>query len=201
MSIFICPKCKLEIKSCREKHVLSCNGEGTRRKRPKKGRRKTLSENHRNNISKELRRKYENGEEIGFQKWMRENPELHKKLSSKGGGLKKGSGQGIKGWYKGLWCDSSWELAFVIYHLDKGDKIERNQNFFKYKYLEKNYKYYPDFILNGEYAEVKGYENEKAKEKKKQFPYKLQMIYAKEMKPILNYVYKKYGKNFIKLYE
>lgn len=30
------------------------------------------------------------------------------------GGLRVGSGRGKKGWYKGIHCDSSWELAFVV---------------------------------------------------------------------------------------
>lgn len=31
------------------------------------------------------------------------------------GGYRPGSGIGKQGWYKNYWCDSSWELAYVIY--------------------------------------------------------------------------------------
>jgi len=34
------------------------------------------------------------------------------------GGKRIGSGRGKSGWYKGYWCDSSWELAYVIYNID-----------------------------------------------------------------------------------
>jgi hypothetical protein len=43
------------------------------------------------------------------------------------GGYVKGSGRGKKGWYKGIFCDSSWELAFVIFCLETNKKIKRNE--------------------------------------------------------------------------
>ena len=45
------------------------------------------------------------------------------------GGKRHGSGRGKKGWYKGYWCDSSWELALVIYNLEHNIKFERNKLF------------------------------------------------------------------------
>ena len=39
------------------------------------------------------------------------------------GGKRHGSGRGKKGWYKGYYCDSTWELAWVIYQLDHGVKF------------------------------------------------------------------------------
>lgn len=41
-------------------------------------------------------------------------------------GPKRGGGRGKSGWYKGFWCDSSWELAFLIYHLEHEIPISRN---------------------------------------------------------------------------
>ena len=32
-------------------------------------------------------------------------------------------GYGKHGWYKEYWCDSSWELAYVIYNLDYRNQI------------------------------------------------------------------------------
>jgi hypothetical protein len=42
------------------------------------------------------------------------------------GGYVKGSGRGKKGWYKGFFCDSSYELAYLIYCLDHQINIKRN---------------------------------------------------------------------------
>lgn len=43
------------------------------------------------------------------------------------GGYRKGSGVGKSGWYNGIYCDSSWELAYVIYHIDNNLPIIRNK--------------------------------------------------------------------------
>ena len=42
-------------------------------------------------------------------------------------GYHPGAGFGKSGWYRGIWCDSSWQLAFVIYHLDHNLNIVRNK--------------------------------------------------------------------------
>ena len=39
-----------------------------------------------------------------------------------------------KGVYKNIHCDSSWELAFLAYHLDNNIKIERCNQYFHYTY-------------------------------------------------------------------
>lgn len=116
------------------------------------------------------------------------------------GGFVQGSGKSIfkKGRYKGIWCDSSWELAWVIYHLDHGIKFERNTEGFTYELG----KYYPDFILeDGTYVEIKGYKTQKDELKWKSFPYKLQVLYHKDMIHILKEIQRIYGRNFISLYE
>ena len=122
------------------------------------------------------------------------------------GGIRKGSGRGKKGWYCGYWCDSSWELAWVIYHIDHNIKFERNNEPFQYSYNGKQYKYYPDFIKENVYYEIKGrrgyaFLEDKEKEKIKQFDLTLIVLYEKEMKMFLKYVIDKYGKDFIKKYE
>ena len=73
------------------------------------------------------------------------------KKNSLCGGLRKGSGRGKKGWYKGYWCDSSWELAWVIYNLDNNIKFERNNIGFEYVYKGKKRKYHPDFLISETY--------------------------------------------------
>ena len=75
----------------------------------------------------------------------------------KNGGARPGAGAAKSGWYKNIWCDSSWELAFVIYCLDHGKQIERNLKSWFYTDNDgKIRKYYPDFLVNGELYEIKG---------------------------------------------
>lgn len=117
------------------------------------------------------------------------------------GGYRKGSGRGKKGYYKGYWCDSSWELAFVIYNLEHEILFARNTTKFEYFFNGKTFHYIPDFIISDEYIEIKGYENEKWNSKVSQFPHKLKILKKNDMEPYLEYVINKYGKNFIKLYD
>ena len=62
-----------------------------------------------------------------------------------------GPNKGIRLWkhsqYKGYWCDSSWELAYVIYNLAQNIKFKRNYPGFTYIFNNKLRKFYPDFIL------------------------------------------------------
>lgn len=119
------------------------------------------------------------------------------------GGYRKGSGRGKKGWYKGYFCDSSWELAYVIYNLEHGIQFERNKKTFTYAFNNKEYHYLPDFIVDGKYVEIKGFWTEQWQAKKEQFPSDetLLIISENEMKIYLDYVKDKYGKDFIKLYD
>jgi hypothetical protein len=110
----------------------------------------------------------------------------------------------LRGYYKGFYCQSSWELAYVIYCLEHNIKLKRNKQRFKYILEGIERSYFPDFVLEDEtYVEIKGYYDEKTKEKEKQFPKdkKLLILREKEMKPILEYVKNKYGKNYTYLYK
>lgn len=123
-------------------------------------------------------------------------------LKGKTGGYRQKGGRGKQGWYKGYYCNSSWELAWVIYNLDKGIKFTRNTKGFEYTFNDETYKFYPDFILeNGDYVEVKGYLDGKQKAKIGDFPKKLEVIGKKEIKFFIEYVKMKHGKDFIKIYE
>lgn len=125
-----------------------------------------------------------------------------KRKCAKGGGYKPGSGRGKQGWYKGYWCDSSWELAYVIYNLDHNIKFVRNKEGFEYEFENKKYKYYPDFILeDGTYVEIKGFLDKKNKTKIKTFNKRLIIIDKNGIQQYINYAIKKYGKDFIKLYK
>jgi hypothetical protein len=122
---------------------------------------------------------------------------------SRCGGYRAKGGRGKKGWYKGYWCDSSWELAWVIYQLEHGKSFERNNQGFSYNFLGKSFKYYPDFRipLTNEYVEIKGYDSPKWRAKKDNFPNRLSVIGRNEIKSYIEYAVAKYGKNFTSLYE
>ena len=112
-------------------------------------------------------------------------------------------GKGKRGWYKGYMCQSSWELAFVVYHIDHDIKIERNTQGFPYIWENKKHTYFPDFYLPGSdtYIEVKGFLDDKSKEKAKHFPKTLIIYNDLLMQDILQYVENKYGKDFTYLYD
>lgn len=79
------------------------------------------------------------------------------------GGIRVGSGCGHKGWYKGFYCDSTYELAYIVYNLDHNIAFKRCPRtiFYLYEYKGRTYKYYPDFILpDGSLVEIKGYHSE-----------------------------------------
>jgi len=106
------------------------------------------------------------------------------------------------GYYKGIWCDSSWELAYLIYSLDHNINIIRNKLAFKYIWNNSIHNYFPDFYLPDKnlYIEIKGYKSDRDEEKINQFSEKLEVIDFEKIKPILTYVENNYGKDFTQLY-
>ena len=111
-----------------------------------------------------------------------------------------------KGYYHNIWCDSSWELAFLVYCLDKGFKIERCNEQIEYNYKNEMHKYYPDFILNKNiYIEVKGFEDDKVKYKEESMERlnkKYHIIRKDVIEKIINKLKQKYEfKNVWDLYE
>lgn len=118
------------------------------------------------------------------------------------GGYREGAGAPLSGWYKGVYCNSSWELAWVIYQLDHGIQFSRNTEGFPYTFNGKARLYYPDFKMgDGSYSEMKGRGSDQWEAKKAQFPHKLHVLFAKEMKPIFAYVIGRYGSDYIRLYD
>lgn len=82
------------------------------------------------------------------------------------GGYEPGSGRGKKGWYRGYWCDSTYELAFVVWAVDHEIPFERNVEFFPYEYDGRLMRWMPDFLpADGTYVEIKGYLSEQARGK------------------------------------
>lgn len=118
----------------------------------------------------------------------------------KNGGYRQGSGRGKKGWYKGFFCDSSYELAYIIYCLDHNISIERNTTKLKYSWEGKERNYIPDFIVDGKLVEIKGYKTKQWEAKLEAYP-DIRVLYEKDLKDVFEYVHTKYGKDFINMYE
>ena len=57
--------------------------------------------------------------------------------------------------YEGEYFDSSWELAFYIYHKDKKSNIIRSHKTIKYTFNGEEHRYFPDFEIDGKFFEVK----------------------------------------------
>lgn len=120
---------------------------------------------------------------------------------SKLGGYRKGSGRGKRGEYKGIWCDSTWELAFLIYHLDHNIPIRRCTDIRTYTFEGKEYKYFPDFIVrDSEVVEIKGFVTPRWKSKEIQNP-DIRVLYGKDIQPYLEYVHDKYTFDLESMYE
>ena len=159
-----------------------------------------LSESYRSKISKALTG-VASGKGATIETELARRNNISKTMIRKGcGGYRLGSGRGRKGWYQGVWCDSSWELAWCLYALDNGIVFERNTKRFPYQYHGKEKYWIPDFKTIDGYLEVKGYFTEQCKAKVSSFQEKLVVLGADRMNPILNYVKEKYGKDFIRLY-
>ena len=58
--------------------------------------------------------------------------------------------------YNDLIFDSSWELAFYIYHKDNNIDIDRCVKSFPYVVNNKTHYYFPDFIVDNKLIEIKG---------------------------------------------
>ena len=127
-------------------------------------------------------------------------------LGNTNGGFREGSVKNFKyGSYKGFYCDSSYELSYLVYCLENSIPIKRNTEGFTYIYKNKEHKYYPDFLINNDtYIEIKNYHTEIVQAKINYFPknLKYKIIYKKDIKFYVDYCIQKYGKDFCeKLYD
>ena len=124
----------------------------------------------------------------------------HLYLSNITGGYRVGSGIGKHGKYKGIRCDSTWELAFLIYYLEHNLYIKRCTEKRSYVFNNKVHAYYPDFVTEDGIIEIKGYITEQSKAKHEQNP-DIKILTKVDLVHIFNYVYTKYGKDIVKLYD
>ena len=105
-------------------------------------------------------------------------------------GLKKGK----RGLYKGIRCDSRWELAFVIYCMDNGIEIKRYNKYFNYVTPDGiNHRYYPDFIINDSIIiEIKGYYDKLSEIKHKQTHEQVVLLRKNQLQEVFDYVTETY---------
>lgn len=125
------------------------------------------------------------------------------KLRANSGGLRIGAGRGKGGWYKGYWCDSTYELVWLVYKLDNDEHPVRNTVGYPYEWEGKLHRYYPDFILNDVIYEIKGYQTLKDFEKYKAVKdNKLIVLLKKDLQLEFSYVQRTYEyKSLADLYD
>lgn len=149
-----------------------------------------------NNITEEVKQKIRDA--------LKQNPhhhtqEIKQKLSKLAkqrhlGGYVKGSGRGKKGWYNGFWCDSTYELAYLIYCLDHNIDIKRNHDRFQYELNGKMYKYIPDFIVDNTYIEIKGYHTTLVDIKVSCVSKPIKILEGKDLDYVFQYIKQQYNK-------
>jgi hypothetical protein len=124
-----------------------------------------------------------------------------KRLATRNALFQDKHGGGRKGKYKGFTCDSTYELAFLIWHLDHNIHIKRSTNVYSYEYKGKISKYIPDFIIGSDEYEIKGYMCNRAKAKLEQNTH-IKLVDKIKIKPYIQWVKEKYKvKNVDELYE
>lgn len=120
------------------------------------------------------------------------------------GGYRPGSGRSKSGYYKEIYCGSTYELCWVIYSLDHGIEFTR----FPGLLAHNGVKYYPDFLLaDGKTViETKGYEKQDSVDVKtavaEHHGYTLKVLRAIDLQPAFDYVAQQYGtKEYHTLYD
>lgn len=130
---------------------------------------------------------------------------LSKKLKGKSGGYRKRSGYGKYGYYKGIFCNSSYELIFLAYHINIGSNIKRCKLKIPYVYNKEPHFYHPDFDIDGIIYEIKGYWKNKVGSKLKaarECGYNIKILYKKDIEHMEKYLKNKYGfSNILDLYD
>lgn len=116
------------------------------------------------------------------------------KLKSEGrwGGYREGSGRAKHGYYKGIYCGSTYELVWLIYQLDNGKSVERFQGELEWNGV----KYIPDFIQDGKIIELKGYEAQESVDRKSavanHFGYEVMVLRKEDLKKEFDWVREHY---------
>lgn len=118
------------------------------------------------------------------------------------GGYREGSGRSRSGYFRGIYCGSTYELCWVIYNLDHGIEFKRFEGVIE----SENLKYIPDFLIGNRIIEIKGYEHAPKVQAKKQLAeskgYKVDILYREDLQYCFNYVKQQYDTTkFYELYD
>ena len=120
------------------------------------------------------------------------------------GGYRAGAGRSKSGYYKGIYCGSTYELCWLIHALDNNVKFSR----FEGVLTDGLIKYIPDFILDDSKTiiELKGYEPQESVNRKTQLAeslgYSVVVLRKEDLQYAFEYVVKKFGtKEFHTLYD
>ena len=112
------------------------------------------------------------------------------------GGYRERAGRSKCGYYKGIYCGSTYELVWVIFRLDHNLPVVRFEGFIEGDGI----KYFPDFLTGQkEITEIKGYHTQLVDKKKNlatECGYTIKVLYKKDLKEEFkwvsdNYVYNK----------
>lgn len=126
------------------------------------------------------------------------NPELYEKRLQI---LESVGRRGKRGRYNGIFYQSSWELAWILFHLDNETPFTRNTDRFTYTGEDgRLHTYTPDFkVFEYYWVEIKGWKKQNNWEQKlQQFPHpdRLIVLYDIDISTVLEYAVAKYGKKF-----
>lgn len=128
-----------------------------------------------------------------------------KAIENECGGYREKSSRANSGYYKDIYCASSYELIFVAYHKDINSNLLRCDLKIPYIYKNKKHNYHPDFFIDDKIYEIKGFYTDVVKIKTEatiNLGYDIDVLYLEHLKPMLEYLKKKYKfKNILELYD
>lgn len=120
---------------------------------------------------------------------------------SNAGGYREGSGRAKTGYYKGIYCGSTYELVWVIFQLDHDIPFQRFEGYLEFE----GKKYFPDFLQDHKIIEIKGYEKQDSVDKKteiaKQNGFEVIVLRKENLQKEFNWVSKHYSDNYKSLYD
>lgn len=104
------------------------------------------------------------------------------------GGYRQGSGRSKSGYYRGIYCGSTYELAWVIYRLHHKLPVQRFEGYITF---DGNRKYFPDFVVNDSIVEIKGYHTvdvDKKAEAARQAGFDIRVLYKEDLQQEFDFV-------------
>lgn len=88
----------------------------------------------------------------------------------------------------------------MLWCRDHDKLIVRNKQGYPYEHNEYRRMYYPDFVVDGVLVEIKGYKTKQWLAKLAAMTEPIEVLYSKEMQPIIEYVVERYGNDYTLLY-